>query len=385
MEQILIIREAIIKFYKKFEIFILPVLKFLLGYFIFSAIAGIGYSMEAFDVITKPSIRLSYTMLMSILFTILPISIGYVLITFNIIVQFSANYEIAAIIGSVLLLAIFFYSRLGGKEKWLILFMFLSLYFKIPYIIPLIAGLYFGIQSAVPITIGVFLWEFYPLAFDLVNVEKPKAASILDIPESFGQIISFFIDTVKNNDRWMVTAFVFILVTVIVYAASKMDVDYAKEIAIAMGTVINIISFIFLRLAIGYEINIASLFILSLLSCAIVLVIKFFDIALNYQGTERVEFEDDDNYYYVRVVPKITMAKKERSVKQIKEPKKKPRQPIQKESRDFQETRTMPYVRDDEEAFPEDDLYDNYVYDEDYEDEYDDEYDNEYDDDSTRQ
>ena len=384
MEQILIIREAIVKFYKKFEIFILPVLKFMLGYFIFSAIGNIGYSMEAFDIITKPSIRLSYTLLMSILFTLLPISIGYILMAFNIIVQFSANYEVAAIIGSVLLLAIFFYSRLGGKEKWLILFMFLGLYFKIPYVIPLIAGLYFGVQSAVPITIGVFLWEFYPLAFNLINVEKPKAASILDVPESFGQVISYFIDTVKNNDRWMVTAFVFILVAVTVYAASKMNVDYAKEIAIAMGTVINIISFIFLRLAIGYEISIPSLFILSLFSCVIVLVIKFFDIALNYQRTERVEFEDDDNYYYVRVVPKIAIAKKERSVKYIKEPKEKTRPSRSSETKAPRESRANVYVNDEPEVeeYPADDLYDDYIYDEEYD--YED-YDDEYDDGSTHQ
>ena len=368
MEQILILREVIVKFYKKFEIIILPVLKFLLGYFIFSAISDIGYSMDAFAIITKPSMRFSYTMLMSLLFTLLPISIGYVLITLNIIVQFSSNYEIAAIIGAVLLLFTFFYSRLGGKEKWFILFMFLGLYFKIPYIVPLIAGLYFGIQSALPITIGVFIWEFYPLAFNLVNVEKPKAASILEVPESFGQVITFFLETVKNNDRWVVTAFVFCLVVVVVYVASKMDVDYAKEIAIAMGTVINIISFIFLRLTIGYEISIPSLFLLSIFSGVIVLIIKFFDIVLNYQRTERVEFEDDDNYYYVRVVPKISMAKKDRSVKYIKEPKTNGRGVSNKKEK---EARIEAYVHDEE-----------YEYDDEYEYEEYDEYEDE--DDSTR-
>jgi len=373
MEQILILREAIVKFYKKFEIIILPVLKFLLGYFIFSAISDIGYSMDAFAIITKPSMRFSYTMLMSLLFTLLPISIGYVLITLNIIVQFSSNYEIAAIIGAVLLLFTFFYSRLGGKEKWFILFMFLGLYFKIPYIVPLIAGLYFGIQSALPITIGVFIWEFYPLAFNLVNVEKPKAASILEVPESFGQVITFFLETVKNNDRWVVTAFVFCLVVVVVYVASKMDVDYAKEIAIAMGTVINIISFIFLRLTIGYEISIPSLFLLSIFSGVIVLIIKFFDIVLNYQRTERVEFEDDDNYYYVRVVPKISMAKKDRSVKYIKEPKTNGRGVSNKKEK---EARIEAYVHDEEYE------YDDEFYDDEYEYEEYDEYEDE--DDSTR-
>ena len=357
MEQLLIIREAIVNVYKKYEVFISAILRFILGYFIFSSISKIGYSMDVFEIITKPSTRVSYTMLMAVLFTFLPISIGYILMTLNIIVQFSANYEIAAIVGAVLLLITFFYGRLAGKEKWLIIFMLLGLYLKIPYVVPLIAGLYFGIQSVAPITIGVFLWEFYPLAFDLVNVEKPKAASILDVPESFGQLITYFFDTVKNNDRWIVTSFVFILIVIIVYAASKMDVDYAKEIAISMGVVINIISFIFLRLTIGYEVSIPSLFLVSLLSGAFVLIIKFFDIVLNYQGAERVEFEDDDNYYYVRVVPKITLPKKSRSIKYIKEPPISNRTSRQK---DITVTRKNAYAADDE--------YDDYESYDDYDD-----------------
>jgi len=299
--------------------FILPVLRFILGFYVFSLIGAIGHSMEALEVITGPSMRMPYAMLMGLLFTILPISMGYFLMAFNIIIQFSASMEVAVMVAAALLLVLFFYGRLGGMERWLLLFMLLGFYFRIPYIVPLIAGLYFGIQSIFPIIISIFLWEFYPLAFNLMYVERPRADTIIDIPDSFGQVFAYCMDAIAANDTWIAIAFVFALVTLVVHAASKMDVDFSKEIAIGMGVVINIVSFIFLRLAIGLDVNILAMILLSLLSGIVVLFIKMFDLVLNYQRAERVEFEDDENYYFVRVIPKMTIAKKERTIKKVRE------------------------------------------------------------------
>lgn len=322
MEQILTARNASVKFYKKYETFILPVLRFILGFYVFSLIGSIGHSMEALEVITDPSMQIPYAMLMGLLFTILPISMGYFLMAFNIIIQFSASLEVAVMVAAALLLVLFFYGRLGGTERWLLLFMLLGFYFRIPYIVPLIAGLYFGIQSIFPIIISIFLWEFYPLAFNLMHVERARADTIIDIPDSFGQVFAYCMDAIAANDAWIAVAFVFALVTLVVHVASKMDVDFSKEIAIGMGVVINIVSFIFLTLAIGLDVNIVTMILLSVLSGLIVLFIKLFDLVLNYQRAERVEFEDDDNYYFVRVIPKMTIAKKERTIKKVREGRK---------------------------------------------------------------
>jgi len=319
MEQILTARDVGVKLFKKYEIFIVPILRFVLGVYVFSLINRIGYAVEALDVLTRPGMQLPYAMLMGLLFTILPISMGYFLMAFNVIIQFSASMEVAAMVAAALLLVLFFYGRLGGAERWLLLFMLLGFYFRIPYIVPLIAGLYFGIQAVFPITIGVFLWEFYPLAFNLMQVERPRADTIIDIPESFGQTLAYVMDAISANDGWIAVAFVFALVTVVVFAAKKMDVDFSKEIAVGMGVVINVVSFIFLRLAIGLDVNIFAMIFLSILSGLACILIKFFDVVLNYQRAERVEFEDDENYYYVRVIPKMTIARKERTIRKVRE------------------------------------------------------------------
>ena len=318
MEQILVARDASVKFLKKYEFFILPILRFLLGFYVFSLIGRIGHGAEALEILTGPSMRMPFAMLMGLLFSILPIGMGYFLIALNIIAQFSASPEVAVMVGAVLLLILFSYGRLGGSERWLLIFMLLGFYLRIPYIVPLIAGLYFGIQSVFPITIGIFLWEFYPFTFELMNVERPVAETIIDIPESFGLVFSYGIEIVTANDQWIAVAFVYALVVLIVFAASKMDVDFSKEIAILLGVVINIVSFIFLRLAVGLDVNIFAMILLSVVSGLIVLFIKLFDVILNYQRAERVEFEDDEYYYFVKVVPKMTISRRQRKIRKIR-------------------------------------------------------------------
>ncbi|MDR2899485.1 MAG: hypothetical protein LBU94_04155 [Clostridiales bacterium] len=317
MEQILTIREITVKYFKKYEAFILPVLRFLVGYMVFSAINSIGFPLGVVDEIIG-SYGFMYTLLMAVMFTVLPISLGYMLMAINIVLQFSANYEVAIVVSAALLLVILFYSRLSGREAWLLLFTILAFKYHIPYLIPLLAGLYFGVVSVVPIVLGVFFWEFTPFVLSAAAIETNKGLSLMDIPESLGQVFIFFAETVKDNSNWAVTAFVFALVIIVVNIVSKMSIDYSKEIAIAFGSVINIVCFIFLSAVTDFEVNILYLIFVTILSAGIMLVVKFFDIVLNYQRAERVEFEDDDNYYYVRVIPKLIVSRKERRLKKIR-------------------------------------------------------------------
>jgi hypothetical protein len=58
-----------------------------------------------------------------------------------------------------------------------------------------------------------------------------------------------------------------------------------------------------------------SLLVGSVISLLIEFVIQFFCMNLDYARTERVQFEDDDYYYYVKAIPKKMVAVKEVTVK----------------------------------------------------------------------
>ena len=70
-------------------------------------------------------------------------------------------------------------------------------------------------------------------------------------------------------------------------------------------------------LATDSQINILGTIIGTVIAAFISLGIEFFAFNLDYSRTEKVQFEDDDYYYYVKAVPKVTLTAPDRRVKKI--------------------------------------------------------------------
>ena len=58
-----------------------------------------------------------------------------------------------------------------------------------------------------------------------------------------------------------------------------------------------------------------TLIIYTVISVVVGLVLEFFVFGGDYTRTERLEYEDDEYYYYVKAVPKALVATSERSIK----------------------------------------------------------------------
>ena len=59
-----------------------------------------------------------------------------------------------------------------------------------------------------------------------------------------------------------------------------------------------------------------TLIIYTVVSVVVGLVLEFFVFGGDYTRTERLEYEDDEYYYYVKAVPKATVTTSERSIKE---------------------------------------------------------------------
>ena len=49
------------------------------------------------------------------------------------------------------------------------------------------------------------------------------------------------------------------------------------------------------------------------------MIVKFFVFSVDYTRKERLQFEDDEYYYYVKAVPKSSVTIPEKTVKRINE------------------------------------------------------------------
>ena len=320
MEALLITREGIIKYYKKFEPVITVLFRFLLGVYVFSLIHEIGY--------IQPELAVYYNhfpfliMLLGIAFAVLPLTLGYLLMIVDITLQYSYHIEVAAVIFVFLICILLFYARMAAKESILILLTVLAYRFGMPYLIPLVAGLYFSVTAIIPVAIGIFIATFIPEIGTIVaTIQTPEftiADMITEMPDTFGDIYSALVNALTNTSDWVFSAFLFAMVIVMVYAISRAAIDFAKEIAIALGCAVMIFGYILGNIMGNIAVQLQEVILMTLLCGLLAMLLRLFDPVLDYQRAESVQFEDDNNYYYVRVVPKIRLTRPNRVVRRIR-------------------------------------------------------------------
>jgi len=328
----------------------MPMLKFLLALFVFSAIQGIGYPHESLATFMEET-PIVLNVMFALLFTVMPANMGWLLILLSIVAQFSSNLEVAIAVMLFLLFIFIFYVRMAPKEAIVILITIIAFHFNLPYLVPILAGLYLPITVIIPITLGIFINTQIPSLFGIMHHTPSAAAGMADmeiadllteLPEAFSVVYDTLMHSLTVTQAWLFAAIVFALVTILVYFVSRLPIDFSKEIAIVLGCLMNIFGFIVMVMADVAVVEVGTMIFMTVICGIFAWLIRWFDSILDYQRAESVQFEDDDNFYHVRVVPKVVLTKSKRVVKRIRAEDDRPRQDTARRPRPMPGTGPMP-------------------------------------------
>ena len=205
----------------------------------------------------------------------------------------------------LLILALARYLLLPGSGLVLVVLPILFLW-KIPFLIPLVVGVTGVLSGFVSVGSGVII--FYLLQFLSRNLEYLTAPE----GDTLVQRLFFLLKGMAEHPQMITVMLCFCLTTLVVYLISRLKVDYAPQIAVGFGALLDPLLlagiFDFLRRPAGPE----SLIWGSLISLPVALIISLLHRFLNYAKTENVQFEDDEYYYYVKAVPKVVLSVRDR-------------------------------------------------------------------------
>ena len=150
------------------------------------------------------------------------------------------------------------------------------------------------------------------------------SASVLSTFEEEKMLEKFryVIDGMLENRDMFVTIAAFVATLSIVYLIRRLKVDYAWTIAMITGALLDILILLFGDLMYNTKISIMGVIIGSAVSVLLAKILEFFVFNVDYSRTEYVQFEDDEYYYYVKAVPKNTVAAPQKRVKTIRVPEK---------------------------------------------------------------
>lgn len=307
MTALLEIKERIRGFCSRYEVYLVPVIKSILAFLTFYMIRShLGY-MERLDSMTL-------AIVLALICALLPVNMIVVFAALLVLLNLF-SLSLAACLVSFLVLVVLFllYFRFSPRKGFYAVLTPLAFIFHVPYVMPLAIGLLDDNPvSVLAMMSGTVL--YYLLSGIVVN-----DAAIAEMSEE-DSILTKFEDVLNQfagNREMIVMLAILVLTALIVWFIRRLSVDHAWTIAITTGCLLQFILRFICDMQLKLPGSAVELFIAVTVSALVGIILQFFFFNLDYTRTERVQFEDDEYYYYVKAVPKIYVASTEKKVQKF--------------------------------------------------------------------
>ena len=323
MYYLLELREKMKKVYASYNVYIRPTVKFLLALLSFILLnASIGYMSK----LNNPFLSI----LLSVLCAFLPGQLMILVLSLFMMAHlYAISAELAVIALCVLVVMYLLYLRFAPRMGYIIIITVMMCGLKLYAAVPIIIGIGLGAASIVPVSFGMLVYVIVKTASEyeaaLTN------SSVTDTVQHISYLAESFV-----NDRAFIVMVLAAVVTIIVIACiKKMTIDNAWTYALIAGAVVEFLIYIVGILALHAKFGIVSLILGLIIGIVGGYVCKVLLFSVDYKRTEYVQFEDDEYYYYVKAVPKVTVVNEDVRVKQIngKKTKKAETQPVRRSPR----------------------------------------------------
>lgn len=252
------------------------------------------------------------TFALSVICTFFPVIMTVIAATALVLVHmYAVSIGILAVTAIVFFVMYIFYFRLTSKMAVVVLLVPIAFVFKIPFAVPLAYALISTPVCMVAVacgTITYFMMEYVKKAAP--GVSGSGLSGIMS------QIPAYLKQVFQDEEMW-VTIAAFLLAFLVAYTIRSQSVNHAWKIAIVAGVAVNAAVNIVGDMALGVHTSYGVLGAGSVAAVIAGFVLELFFFAVDYTKSESLQYEDDEYYYYVKAIPKLSVAKPEKTVKRI--------------------------------------------------------------------
>ena len=310
MTKIFEIKDKVFKFCAEYDTYLKYAYKFIAALLLFMVInSSIGF-ME--KVSTTP-----VALLLALICCLLPQNVTIIVAALLVLLNlYALSLEVALVAFVIFALLFLLYFRFAPQDG--MLFILTPVFFKlgIPYILPIGTGLLRKVYSVSAVVCGTIAFYFIDGIYQNITTLGSTMAgedtgTTLKISVTISQLVA-------NKEMFLVVG-IFTLSAIMVYVIRRLSVDNAWKIAIISGTLVQISGLFAGYLLFNISDKTAGMIIGNILAMVLGFGLEFLFMDLDYTRTERVQFEDDDYYYFVKAVPKKMVTSSEKTVKHFGE------------------------------------------------------------------
>ena len=181
--------------------------------------------------------------------------------------------------------------------------------FGAPYVMSLGAGLMSNINELTSVIYGSVIAFF-------LHIIKDNTTAIVDETSEVSALALIKEQMIGNRMFWFFIV-AMAAMYLVVYLLRQASINMSWIIANAAGVVVEFTIMLAGYLLTSQKGQILSLILGNIFVLLVGVILNYFILDLDYSRIEKVQFEDDDYYYYVTAVPKIRIAEEDKEVKKI--------------------------------------------------------------------
>lgn len=307
MVAVLEIKEKLVRIYGKYEAYITPLLRFVLAFVAFMLInANVGY-MKAIS-------SMPVALILAAVCSVFPINAIIALSAIVILLDlYALSLEVFAVGALIFTFIYLIYFRFSPRYGYNAVLMPVCFKLGIPYAVPVGSGLLGEAYSVVSVVCGSVVYFF----LRGVHENEAMLSKASDVSSSSVSRITIALNQLLMNKEMFLVIAIFAMATIVVYVIRRLDIDNAWLIAWVSGILFETIGLISGYLLLGIPGKVVGVIFGGLVSAGIALCLQFMFFNVDYTRTERLQFEDDEYYYYVKAVPKAVITGSDKQVKHI--------------------------------------------------------------------
>lgn len=299
-------REKLKKIYSKYDRYFLMVLRFLFTLTGLMLLAAVGRTW-----VPEAAAPFAALVVVSLVCAFLPDGMISVVFCAFILRQIYAVSMEAFLVGIILfMLMVLLYYAFRPHNSIIMAVSLILCLLGVPQGLYLWLGLFCAPYALVPACFGVVAASLIQLISEsLAAFAKSGSFSVTLFVQLLGGLFA------DRELYFRVAAAIF--ATMSVYLLARCSFHYARYIASVVGSLVHLLIRLAAMLVLRQDILLWSEVVWTVISAAAVLILSFLVFAEDYSRVEYARFEDDDYYYYVKAVPKMTVALSETKVKKI--------------------------------------------------------------------
>lgn len=307
MTKVYELKDKVIRFHAEYETYLTYVYKFLIALALFCLINGTVGFMERIA-------EFPVSLILALVCCLLPKGVTLLVAAALVVLHLNVLSMEVAVAALLIFVAIFFlYFRFAPQDGMIVAITPILHAIGIPYVVSIGTGLLRQAYSVAAVICGTVAFYFVDGIYqNVVALQMTSAGAEIDASK-----VTVSVEQLLSNKEMYLTVIVFTVTTIVVHIVHKMNINHAWKVSILVGTLIQIAGLLTGYLVFDIQGRWIGMLIGSVISGILALGLEFLFMDLDYTRTERVQFEDDEYYYYVKAVPKRNVTVTEKNITQF--------------------------------------------------------------------